>query len=80
MTDVVDVDFMSLQEAARRSGVSVSFLRRSINAASHPLQVYRFGRGVRVHRVDLAQWTAGFRDTERDEMDAKMARFRRDCH
>lgn len=71
-------DALTLQDAAVRASLSVTFLRRHLHDDHRPLPHLHMGRRVLVKATDLAAWMELFRDPVRGKMDDLMSRFRRD--
>lgn len=74
----MDVTMITLQEAAARTGLSVSYLRRHMHDPHRPLPHYHMGRAVRVRVVDLDAWRELFRDVSSSELDDLFERVQRD--
>ena len=72
-----DLNHLTLQEAARRSSLSVSFLCRHLRSEDRPLPHLRMGRKILVGRVALERWLALFAD-QVDETPTVLTRFKRD--
>jgi len=72
-----ELDHLTLQEAAKRNSLSVSFLRRHLRNPPR-LPHLRAGRKILISRIALSRWLAEFQDREADATAAAMARVRRD--
>lgn len=72
------LDHLTLQEAAKRNSLSVSFLRRHMHDEQPRLPHRHAGRKILIERAALARWLDLFSDTAEDEGEARRARFRRD--
>ena len=73
-----DLDHLTLQEAARRSSLSVSFLRRHLHSEDRPLPHLRMGRKILVDRLALGRWLGLFADQTVQESEVLLTRFKRD--
>ncbi len=73
-----DLDHLTLQEAARRHSLSVSFLRRHLRSTDRPLPHFRMGRKILVERQAFGRWMGLFADQTVAESKVAMTRFRRD--
>jgi excisionase family DNA binding protein len=60
---VFDDGYLSLDELATYSGLSVRQLRKLLHAPSHPLPHFRVGKRVLVKRSEYDAWAQQFHQT-----------------
>ena len=60
---MTDNGLLRIADVARETQLSRATIHREIKA--HRLQVFRFGRAVRIDRSDLQEWQLKYRDSSR---------------
>lgn len=59
MGETLDVDLLTVEQAAQRLGTPVRFVRRLV--AERRVRFYKVGKYVRLHPADLAEFVNGGR-------------------